>query len=127
MLEFRKLFGDENIHKSYLNIIDTKNLCRNRPFIQAKILEQVERHIGFNNTSYNLEPDIKSSPGGLRDVHTIDWLLKNSIRSEMQSIDLINILTSAERKELQKSKHLLWVIRYLLHLEAKREEDRLLF
>ena len=127
MLEFRKLFGDENIHKSYLNIIDTKNLWRNRPFIQAKILEQVERHIGFNNTSYNLEPDIKSSPGGLRDVHTIDWLLKNSIRSEMQSIDLINILTSAERKELQKSKHLLWVIRYLLHLEARREEDRLLF
>ena len=70
MLEYRKLFGNDNIHKEYLKILDTKNLWRSKPFIQAKIIEQEERHESFNNTSYNLEPDIKSSPGGLRDVHT---------------------------------------------------------
>ena len=126
MLEHRKLFGNDNIHKEYLKILETKNLWRNKPFIQAKIIEQEERHESFNNTSYNLEPDIKSSPGGLRDVHTINWLISNSSRNN-SSNHYIGLLTDEEQIELNNSKHLLWVIRYLLHLEAKREEDRLLF
>ena len=65
MLEFRRLTGDDQLHKEYLRIIDTKNLWRNKPFIQAKLQEQIERHESFNNTSYNLEPNIKSSPGDL--------------------------------------------------------------
>jgi [protein-PII] uridylyltransferase len=35
MLEYRKLFGNDNIHKEYLKILDTKNLWRSKPFIQA--------------------------------------------------------------------------------------------
>lgn len=127
MLEFRILFGNETLHKEYLKIIDTKNLWRNKSFIQAKIQEQTQRHDSFNNTSYNLEPDIKSSPGGLRDIHTIDWLIKNSQRNLSDKEKLSELLTLEERKELNKSKYWLWVIRYLMHLEAKREEDRLLF
>ena len=127
MLEFRILFGNETLHKEYLKIIDTKNLWRNKSFIQAKIQEQIERHKSFNNTSYNLEPDIKSSPGGLRDIHTIDWLIKNAYRRTSEKDKLSGTLSIEERKELNKSKHWLWVIRYLMHIEAKREEDRLLF
>ena len=127
MLEFRKLTGSEDLHKMYLDIIDTKNLWRNKSFIQEKIKEQIERHETFNNTSYNLEPDIKSSPGGLRDIHTIDWLIKNSLRSVSEKEKLSGALTFEERKELNKAKYWLWVIRYLTHIEANREEDRLLF
>ncbi len=127
MLEFRKLTGSEDLHRMYLDIIDTKNLWRNKSFIQEKIKEQNERHETFNNTSYNLEPDIKSSPGGLRDIHTIDWLIKNSLRSVSEKEKLTSVLTFEERKELNKAKYWLWVIRYLTHIEANREEDRLLF
>ena len=127
MLEFRKLTGSEDLHQMYLDIIDTKNLWRNKSFIQEKIKEQIERHETFNNTSYNLEPDIKSSPGGLRDIHTIDWLIKNSLRSVSEKEKLTGALTFEERKELNKAKYWLWVIRYLTHIEANREEDRLLF
>ena len=127
MLEFRKLLGTEVLHKDYLKIIDSKNLWKNKSFIQAKIQEQIERHKSFNNTSYNLEPDIKSSPGGLRDIHTIDWLIKNAYRRTSEKDKLSGTLSIEERKELNKSKHWLWVIRYLMHIEAKREEDRLLF
>ena len=35
MLEFRRLTGDDQLHKEYLRIIDTKNLWRNKSFIQA--------------------------------------------------------------------------------------------
>ena len=127
MLEFRKIAGTDELHRMYLSIIDTKNLWRNKSFIQKKVQEQIDRHLSFNNTSYNLEPDIKSSPGGLRDIHTIDWLIKNSARNMFESDKLTGALTPEERKELNKAKYWLWVIRYLTHLEANREEDRLLF
>lgn len=127
MLEFRKLIGQESIHESFIKILDTKNLWRNKSFVKAKIEEQLDRHNKFNNTSYNLEPDIKSSPGGLRDIHTIDWLIKNLNRGKIGSEKISMPITFEERKELNKSKYWLWMIRYLLHLEANREEDRLLF
>ncbi len=127
MLEFRKLIGQESIHESFIKILNTKNLWRNKSFVKAKIEEQLDRHNKFNNTSYNLEPDIKSSPGGLRDIHTIDWLIKNLNRGKIGSEKISMPITFEERKELNKSKYWLWMIRYLLHLEANREEDRLLF
>ena len=127
MLEFRKLIGDEDLHLEYLRILDTKNLWRNNSFIKEKIQEQLDRHSSFNNTSYNLEPDVKSSPGGLRDIHTIDWLLKNSNRYQTNITSIASLLTYEERKELNKAKYWLWVIRFLLHKQANREEDRLLF
>jgi len=128
MLEHRKLLGSEEILNKYLALLGTKNLWRNKNFFEAKLEEQIHRHNRFNNTEYNLEPNVKSSPGGLRDIHTIDWMLKNFQRNFSQDkIDLENILTSDEKRNLDKSKHWLWTIRYLLHEEAKREEDRLLF
>ncbi len=128
MLEHRKLLGSEEILNKYLALLGTKNLWRNKNFFEAKLDEQIHRHNRFNNTEYNLEPNVKSSPGGLRDIHTIDWILKNFQRNFFQDkIELGNILTSNEKRNLDKSKYWLWTIRYLLHEEAKREEDRLLF
>ena len=77
MLEHRKLLGSEEILNKYLALLGTKNLWRNKSFFEAKLEEQIHRHNRFNNTEYNLEPNVKSSPGGLRDIHTIDWMLKN--------------------------------------------------
>ena len=128
MLEHRKLIGSEKILSNYTSLLSTKNLWRNKSFFEAKLEEQINRHKRFNNTEYNLEPDIKSSPGGLRDIHTIDWIIKNCQRNiSKDKIELDKILTNDERRDLEKSKYWLWTIRYLLHQEAGREEDRLLF
>ena len=103
MLEHRKLLGNEEIYNQFLAILNTKNLWRNKLFLEAKLEEQFHRHERFNNTEYNLEPDIKSSPGGLRDIHTIDWILKNFQRNIFQdSINLNLVLTQDERNELAK-------------------------
>jgi len=128
MLEYRKLLGNKEVLNNFLTLLETKNLWRNKKFFEAKLEEQTHRHNRFNNTEYNLEPDIKSSPGGLRDIHTIDWIIKNCQRNNPQErVKLNSILTKEERTELNKSKYWLWTIRYLLHEEAGREEDRLLF
>ena len=126
LLESRFLFGDE-IMKSLPNrLTEKKSLWKRGKFLIDKIEEQEQRHNKFDNTEFNLEPNIKSSPGGLRDIHVINWLMLNYSRKNHQLKNLDKILTSTEKKELNKSKLCLWTLRYILHKEAGREEDRLL-
>ena len=128
LLESRFLIGDKQMTKRLGKIIHTGNLWRGNTFFKTKLIEQEERHHKFDNTEYNLEPDIKSSPGGLRDIHIINWLLLNYSRKEHSTKIKINkVLTEQERQELEKNRNWLSTIRYFLHKKANREEDRLLF
>ncbi|MDG2061161.1 MAG: [protein-PII] uridylyltransferase [SAR86 cluster bacterium] len=128
MLESRILYGQLNIQKTLEKIITSSSMWKGKKFLEAKIQEQNERHNKFDNTEYNLEPNIKSSPGGLRDIQVISWLmLKYSTRTDLKLVKPKEVLTKSERLELINSRNFIWVIRYLLHMVSGREEDRLLF
>ena len=45
-----------------------------RAFYLAKQHEQQQRHARFLDADYNLEPNLKESPGGLRDLQTVIWI-----------------------------------------------------
>ena len=46
-------------------------------FYNAKFIEQQQRHSKFFSTAFNLEPDLKESPGGLRDFQSALWILQH--------------------------------------------------
>ncbi len=46
-------------------------------FYNAKYVEQQQRHTEFFSTAYNLEPDLKESPGTLRDFQSALWILQH--------------------------------------------------
>ena len=46
-------------------------------FYNAKYVEQQQRHSEFFSTAYNLEPDLKESPGTLRDFQSALWILQH--------------------------------------------------
>lgn len=97
-------------------------------FLEKKLKEQQNRHAKFNDTAYNLEPNLKESPGGLRDLHMILWLAQSQhLGSSWLDLRKNNIITDKEMRQIKRHEHHLQTLRIRLHYLAKRREDRLLF
>lgn len=128
MLEARTLCGDESLQEKMRERISIKKIWPAKKFFQAKVAEQKDRHRKSEYTEYSLEPDIKVSPGGLRDIQTIMWIANRHFGIEKFS-DLVKqkILTRNESQQLSESLSLLWKIRCGLHIIAGRDDNRLLF
>jgi [protein-PII] uridylyltransferase len=75
LLESRLICGSKVIYTQFF--IEIKQQLNAAAFLDAKMAEQNKRHAKFNDTGYSLEPNIKESPGGLRDIHTILWLAQS--------------------------------------------------
>jgi [protein-PII] uridylyltransferase len=75
LLESRLLSGAAGFYQEFLSAI--KYGLDVPAFFAAKLKEQASRHAKFNDTAYNLEPNIKESPGGLRDLHMVTWLAQS--------------------------------------------------
>lgn len=127
LLESRILFGNENLFRQMKVIIKDSDWSSQSFFVE-KQKEQSSRHSLFSETAYNLEPNLKESPGGLRDIHTMVWVAKWYF-----DIDLLgqytqeSYLSLNEYQLLEQGQLFLWKVRFALHLIAKRREDRLTF
>ena len=90
--------------------------------------EQTERHHRYFDTAYNLEPNVKASPGGLRDIQTIGWVAKRHFGTDtLDELVPHGFLTREELRKLKAGQSFLWKVRFGLHVLTGRREDRLLF
>jgi [protein-PII] uridylyltransferase len=128
LMEARLLQGDANRFRQLMTETGPDRIWSSREFFRAKWDEQIERHRKYSNTEYNLEPNVKMSPGGLRDIQTIDWVAKRHFgtRNLDELLDR-GFLSFEEATTLRQGLEFLWKVRYGLHMVAGREEDRLLF
>ena len=128
LMESRLLSGSKEMQAAMLDTTSANHVWSAAEFFDAKYAEQRKRHEQFHGTAYNLEPNIKESPGGLRDIQKIGWVAK--IHFGTQSLHTLverGFLTESELQDLKDGRTFLWEIRFALHVLAGRGEDRLLF
>lgn len=76
LMESRTICGPERLRQRMLEVTSTAHMWPSKEFFLAKRAEQKARHHKYNDTEYNLEPNVKGSPGGLRDIQTILWVAR---------------------------------------------------
>ncbi len=128
LMESRTIAGPERLRQNMLKVTSPSEMWPSKEFFLAKRNEQAARHSKYNNTEYNLEPNVKGSPGGLRDIQTILWIARRQLGSlNLSAIVDQGFLTEGEYSLLISSQAFIWRVRYGLHMLAGRAEDRLLF
>ncbi len=128
LMECRTLSGNEALRARVMELVGPDEIWPSDDFYKAKLNEQTHRHQKYNETEYNLEPNVKAGPGGLRDIQTIAWVAKRHFGdTDLGGLVERNFLTDAEYHALLEGQDALWRIRYALHYFSGRAEDRLLF
>lgn len=128
LLEARRLAGDEHLEERMQAQISVDEMWPADEFFRAKTAEQRARHLRYDDTAYNLEPNVKGSPGGLRDIQMILWLARRHLNAKkLEDLVQLGYLTPGQLRIINTGRAFLWQVRYGLHLLAERREDRLLF
>ena len=128
LLEARLLAGSGRLFGQLGKAIRARSVWSPVQFYRAKVREQEQRNAEYGDTASNLEPDVKNGPGGLRDLHTVHWILKRRFGSAALEILAERGLVSAEKLDgLRRARDFLSQVRFALHVNAGRMEDRLLF
>jgi len=128
LFEARLLAGPESLFAGMRRALASDRLWSSQDFFEAKVKEQTERHHRYYDTAYNLEPNVKSSPGGLRDIQTIGWVAKRHFGTDtLDELVGHGFLTREELRKLKVGQSFLWKVRFGLHVLTGRREDRLLF
>jgi len=128
LMESRLIFGPEKLYNKMTAAVAPPKVWNARNFFEAKLKEQHDRHQRFDNTGYNLEPNIKESPGGLRDIQVIIWVARRYFGTgKLDDLVEHEYLTPAQLGLLRQGREFLWRIRFALHALTGRREDRLLF
>lgn len=128
LMEARLLAGTPELFEQMRAATDRRQIWPSRDFFEAKWTEQGRRHHKFHDTAHNLEPNIKEGPGGLRDIQMVGWVAKRHFGADtLHELVTHEFLTESEFQTLSEGQSYLWQIRFALHLQAGRREDRLLF
>jgi [protein-PII] uridylyltransferase len=128
LMESRRLAGSVELVHAMRVALAPDRVWPVREFFEAKVREQQERRLKANDTAYNLEPNVKTGPGGLRDIQTIAWVAKRQFGAEsLDELVTHGFLTPSELRRLTAAQAFLWKVRFGLHVLTGRHEDRLLF
>ncbi len=128
VMESRLLCGNEKLYEDMRKTTAPKKIWPTRKYFEEKLTEQKRRHEKYSDSESKLEPNVKESPGGLRDIQMISWVAKRHFDNiDLSSLVKHKFLTRDEYNALEQGRNLLWRVRFALHMTTERREDRLLF
>jgi len=127
LLDCRYLAGDRNLFtRLHDHVIRKLMITETQPLVQRLADVTRKRYEKFGNTIFHLEPDVKDTPGGLRDCNVALWL---SLLSSMEKLrdwpDPKALLSSSARKQFEPALDFLMSVRCFLHLRYGRDDNML--
>ena len=128
LLEARLLTGSERLFAQLKKTINARSVWPSWQFYRAKAREQSARRREHGDTASILEPDVKNGPGGLRDLHTVNWIMLRRFGSAtLETLAERKLISADKFAGLRRAGDFLSRVRFALHLVSGRMEDRLLF
>ncbi|MCY3736700.1 MAG: HD domain-containing protein [Gemmatimonadaceae bacterium] len=119
MLDARLLAGDAELFADF-----RKRLLGRLPKGTAGRLRRLHLERGAHTGSVQLlEPNVKESPGGLREIHLLEWAVKARERTADAAEGLGRYLDEQDLRALAKGRDFLWRIRHELHFSMGRKHD----
>ena len=120
MMEARFLAGSADLfqefHRKYWRKIVSKN---SDLYLDQKLEERRREYQKFGETVYLLEPNVKKSKGGLRDLHLLQWAGMARFQAPtIRELSDRGILSRADSLALTEAREFLWRVRALLHVHA---------
>jgi [protein-PII] uridylyltransferase len=130
ILEARYIHGHKDLYEKLIQRFNTEIVAKTADeFIEMKLDERDKRHNTYGSSRFLVEPNVKESKGGLRDLHTLFWIGKYLFRT--QALDDLTkndqFLTSSELNSFKKAEDFLWVVRCHLHFISNRDNEVLTF
>lgn len=128
LLEIRLITGNSTLFVDLSKQVTQAELWSSADYFAAKMKEQEQRYAKYHETAYNLEPNIKEGPGGLRDLQNIAWVYKHHYKSaSLKELIMYGYFSATEYNDLAACRDILWRIRYALHTLTHSNQDQLAF
>src|SRR3954451_6296126 len=126
LLESRLLLGNADVYGRYSELM--KGLIEKRGPVLARdfIAERRKERLEYGETVYLLEPNVKRSRGGLRDIHLLRWLwyLKSGVADPDRLHDM-GVVSKFDHRRLMSAQNFLLRVRNEMHFHANETSDSL--
>lgn len=126
LLDCRYLAGDRELFRRLHDKVIPKLVMREaKPLLQGLAEMTQERHRKFGQTVFHLEPNLKETPGGLRDYNVACWLALISAMGKLGDWPDASLLRTQVRKQLDAALEFLMASRCFLHFRHGRDDNAL--
>jgi len=129
MLDSRFLAGSRALFDGFWKSFQSQIVARGSDsYIKDKLEELESRRGKYGSSVYILEPNVKESEGGLRDIQTAIWVAKLKYKiTSMRELVIKGILSEEEVAAFDEAKSYLWRLRNEMHYRSGRKNDQITF
>ena len=126
LLDCRYLAGDRDLFvRLHDKLIPNLIMRESKPLLQGLAAVTRERHNKFGDTVFHLEPNLKETPGGLRDYNVACWLALISAMDKLHDWPDASAVRAPVRKQLESALDFLMSARCFLHFRNGRDDNSL--
>ena len=126
LLDCRYLAGDRELFARLHDKLIPKLVMRESKALIGGLAEVTrDRHAKYGQTLFHLEPNVKETPGGLRDYNVACWLALISAMDKLHDWPDASSLRAPVRKQLEAALDFLMAARCFLHFRHGRDDNTL--